>query len=184
MRRFRPRTPFPFHPSASLIGHLLHRFSHRNVPSFPDGSLQRLASATRTDCTKNSRADSCREFRSTRRGKLPPHDNVGDCAGSLEKGKRSRNQTAGFTPPRGTPNQFWAGLLACHHPSPAPSRENYIAQWLVAGIVRLTAAGGCAGMSAKQSHRLPVSPAPRTWSKAPKTGRIIDHKNHNVKMVA
>ena len=29
LRRFRPRTPFPFHPSALLNGHLLHRFRPR-----------------------------------------------------------------------------------------------------------------------------------------------------------
>ena len=37
LRRFRPRTPFPFHPSALLNGHLLHRFGLEDVPSIPVG---------------------------------------------------------------------------------------------------------------------------------------------------
>ena len=37
LRRFRPRTPFPFHPSALLNGHLLHRFGLGDVPSIPVG---------------------------------------------------------------------------------------------------------------------------------------------------
>ena len=36
----------------------------------------------------------------------------------------ARRQTAGFTPPRGTPNQFWAGLLTRLRPPPAPSHAD------------------------------------------------------------
>ena len=77
--------------------------------------------------------------------------------------------------PRGlAPHSFQAGLLTRLHPRPAPSHAKYVAQWHVAGFVRPTAAGGCAGMSAvvenSLGHRLPVSPAPRSWSKEPKNG--------------
>ena len=43
LRRFRPRTPFPFHPSALLNGHLLHRFGLGDVPSIPVGPVLRVA---------------------------------------------------------------------------------------------------------------------------------------------
>ena len=42
------------------------------------------------------------------------------------------------------------------------------------GVVRLTAAGRCAGLAENQRHRLPVSPAPRKRSWAPKTARVYD----------
>ena len=58
----------------------------------------------------------------------------------------------------GLPSSF-SGAFPC---------EN-VAQWHFARVVRLTAAGGCTGMSARQSHRIPVSPTPRSWSKEPKT---------------
>ena len=51
--------------------------------------------------------------------------------------------------PRGlAPHSFQAGLLARRHPPPAPSHASVSHSGIVAGIVRLTAAGGCAGVSA------------------------------------
>ena len=57
--------------------------------------------------------------------------------------------TEPFPSPRGlAPHSFQAGLLARRHPPPAPSHASVSHSGIVAGIVRLTAAGGCAGVSA------------------------------------
>ena len=50
LRRFRPRTPFPFHPSALLNGHLLHRFGFGDVPSIPVGPVLRVACCVSAPC--------------------------------------------------------------------------------------------------------------------------------------
>jgi len=79
--------------------------------------------------------------------------------------------TEPFPSPRGlAPHSSQAGLLARHHPSPAPSHVKMShSGYVFAGVVRPTAAGGCAGIFRwkKRNYRLPVSPAPVSWSKKP-----------------
>jgi hypothetical protein len=157
----------------------LHCFNHRNVPSVPDGSVLRVACAARTCCAKKRV-----RIQAAKLEKL-----VGEGCGRLNTTataqvvwRRERktlpepdgrlHPTPGNTKPRS-----WAGLLTRRHPFPAPSRANYIAQWHITGIVRLTAAGGCAGMSV-DTDRLGVTDfpfhlAPRLRDKTPKTGEIV-----------
>ena len=84
--------------------------------------------------------------------------------------------TEPFPSPRGlAPHSFWAGLLACHHPSPAPSRVKMSHSGNSAGVVRPTAAGGCAGMSNRFKNGVtgfPFHPL-QSRSKEPKTWASI-----------
>lgn len=71
---------------------------------------------------------------------------------------------------------IWAGLLACLQSSPAafPCASTVA----FCGVVRLTAAGAAPDCLKDQSHRLPVSPAPRSWSKAPKQRELYYGGRH------
>ncbi len=89
----------------------------------------------------------------------------------------TRHQTAGFTPPRGTPNQFWAGLLTRLHPPPAPSHahQKYAAQWHLPDSSGLQQRGAVPEWLHRK-YRItgfPFHPTPRLLSGAPKTGAIL-----------
>ena len=105
---------------------------------------------------------------------MRPRENVGNYAGSLGKDSETTPKPDGrlHPTPGNTKPQFWAGLLTRRRPLPAPSRANYIAQWHITGIVRLTAAGGCAGMSVDGDRPgvtgFPFHLGPRLQNKEPK----------------
>ena len=74
----------------------------------------------------------------------------GACSSSVTDERTGGDSTEPFPSPRGLALQtFRAGLLTRLHPRPAPSHANRFAQWHRAGVVRPTAAGGCAGLSAQ-----------------------------------
>jgi len=79
------------------------------------------------------------------------------------------------TEPRPHPGDWYFVDLGRSSGSPSFFSTNLPMQCTVAwgGVVRLTAAGAAPECLLAQSHRLPVSPAPRTRGKAPKTGRIV-----------
>lgn len=83
--------------------------------------------------------------------------------GSAQAVRTNRNagqRTFGTSPltPRIGAIGFQAGLLTRRLPPPAPSPTSGSYSGIDAGFVRLTAAGGCAGIPQVCGHRLPVSP--------------------------
>jgi hypothetical protein len=76
--------------------------------------------------------------------------------------------------PGNTKPSFRAGLLTRRHPPSAPSRADSFAQWRSPKSSGLQQRGLCRTVRARsnaQNHRLPVSPAPRSRSKAPENSR-------------
>ena len=82
------------------------------------------------------------------------------------RGTRRSSPTPGNTHPRFRP-VFWLAVILFRH---LPARN--VAQWRLAGVVRLTAAGAapeCPFPEGEWRHRLPVSPSPRPRGRAPQT---------------
>ena len=89
--------------------------------------------------------------------------------------------TEPFPSPRGLAlHSFRAGLLACHHPSSAPSHVKVSHSGNSAGVVRPTAAGGCAGIVIvlKQHAASPASRFTRSGQGArnPKLGQVYGER--------
>ena len=87
------------------------------------------------------------------------------------RGTRRPSPTPGNTHPSSQ-----AGLLTRRHPSPAPSRTNYIVQWPIVGVVGPTAAGAapeCLIHGLNRGTGFPFHLSPRPWGWAPETMGIL-----------
>lgn len=170
--RLAPRTPFPFHPSATLNGHLLLRSGRPESMRFRTNRYYRHSLETTPIPFKggNSTNDKNQDNSS---GK----DAVASFDGAGVRNKQSQESipdgrlhpTPGHSKPR-----FWAGLLTRLH----PSLETFPCEH--SGIVQSRQAyssGGCAGISFDADRQgvtgFPFHHAPQLQSMAPKTRCIL-----------